>query len=74
MSCPLWYLRSDSNIVEDPEAIALQDLFITFQDWKNQTQETNNNSLIVTCFNCNSEAIFSTSTTGSYPLCNNCRD
>ncbi len=74
MSCPLWYFRSDSNIVEDTEASALRDLFMPFQDWKKETEETKKNRLTVTCFICNSEASFSTSTTGSYPLCNNCRD
>ena len=74
MSCSLWYFRSDSNIVEDPEAYALRELFRPFQDWKKETEETKKNRLTVTCFICNSEATFSTSTTGSYPLCNNCRD
>ncbi len=74
MSSSLWYFRSDSNIVEDSEASALRDLFMPFQDWKKETEETKKNRLTVTCFICNSEATFSTSITGSYPLCNNCRD
>jgi len=74
MSCPLWYFRSDSNIVEDPEAITLRALFLPFQDWKKETEETKKNRLTVPCFICKSEARFSTSTTGSYPLCNNSRE
>ena len=71
---PMWYFRSDSNIVEDPQARALRDLFLPFQSWKEHTKEQRKNRLTITCFNCGNVATFSTGTTGSYPLCNNCRD
>ncbi len=71
---PMWYFRSDSNIVEDEEAIGLRHIFTPFQDWKNQTHTAKNNTITVTCFICNNEATFSTGITGSYPLCNICQD
>ena len=74
MSCNLWYFRSDSNIAEDTKSITLRGLFNPFQNWKTETQENKKNRITVTCFICNSEATFSTSITGSYTLCNNCRD
>jgi hypothetical protein len=33
---PMWYLRSDSNIVYNPEAIVLRMLFNTFHLWYEQ--------------------------------------
>ena len=45
MSCPLWYFRSDSNIVEDPEASALRDLFMPFQDWKRKLKKPRRTAL-----------------------------
>ena len=74
MSCPLWYFRSDSNIVEDLQANALRDIFMPFQSWKKVTKEQHKNRLTITCFICGKEATFSTGTTGSYPLCSNCLD
>lgn len=71
---PMWYFRSDSNIVEDTKAMSLRDLFLPFQNWKEETIEERKNRLTITCFNCGNVATFSTGTTGSYPLCNNCRD
>ena len=73
-SIPLWYFRTDSNIVVDEKADELRNIYQIFQDWKEQTDNNNKNRLTITCFISNNEATFITSTTGSYPLCNNCRD
>ena len=45
MSCSLWFLRSDSNITKDPEAITLRDMWIPFHNWKDETEETKKNRL-----------------------------
>ena len=74
INCPLWYFRSDSNIEIDYTAYLLRHTYNIFQDWKEQTNDSKKNKLTITCFICNNVATFITSTTGSYPLCNNCRD
>ncbi len=73
-SCALWFFRSDSNIVEDTQATHLREVFTPFQDWKAFTKQNKTNRLEITCFNCGNVATYCTSITGSYPLCNNCRD
>ena len=73
---PLWYLRSDSNIVTDKEAISLRSMSGCVNVFKENTDETNasnkKTSLTTTCFMCSNEATHSTGTTGSYPLCSSC--
>ena len=69
---PMWFFRSDSNIVKDEHALGLRDIYSGFYDWKRFVETAKNNRLTVTCFICNNEATFSTSITGSYPLCNKC--
>lgn len=72
--CPMWYFRSDSNIIRDDKATSLRTIFSYFQNWKTIVDEAKTDSLVITCFICGNVASFSNSMTGSYPLCTNCLD
>ena len=46
-SIPLWYFRTDSNIVADEKADELRNIYQIFQDWKEQTDNNNKNRLTI---------------------------